>query len=212
MNDKLKSGLLLFMLVGPLLLFGLFHLFGTNHYSIPKYYPLGLDESGDTTYHQIPDFSFINQNGEEVNLEAFEDKIFVVNYFFTTCPTICPKISKHMAYLQNSFRNHDDVKFLSHTVDPKHDSVNVLREYADLYEAKDDVWHLVTGDKEKLYNQAKVGYKIIAAEGDGFTHSEKLILVDKNKNIRGYYDGTNEKEVEKLLSEIWILTYEQPSK
>ena len=210
MNNKLKSGLLLFMIVGPLLLFGLFHLLGTNHYGIQTYYPTGVDNNGDTTYHKIPDFSFINQNGEEVTLANFEDKIFVVDFFFTTCPTICPKMSSNIAYLQKSFKNHgDEVKFLSHTVDPIHDSVEVLKEYSKVYEAKDDVWHMVTGDKQKLYNQAKEGYKIIADDGDGFSHSEKLILVDKNKNIRGYYDGTNEEEVENLLSEIMILMYEQ---
>lgn len=210
MNQKLKSGLLLFMIVGPLLLFGLFHFFGTNHYKIPKYYPTGVDTNGDTLYHQIPNFKFIDQNNKEVTLNNFENKIFVVDFFFTTCPTICPKLSSNISYLQKSFKNHDDVKFLSHTVDPQHDTIQVLKDYADLYGAKEDVWHLVTGNKELLFKQAVEGYKVVANESDGFNHSEKLILIDKNKNIRGYYDGTNKEEVENLLSEIRILLYEQP--
>lgn len=208
MSQKLKSGLLLFMLVGPLLFFGLFHLFGTNHYSIKKYYPLGLDKNNDTIYHTIPDFKFENQNGKEITKSDYKDKIFVVDFFFTSCPTICPVMSKNIAYLQNGFKNHDEVMFLSHSVDPE-DNQEKLKEYAKLYEAKDGVWNLVTGDKNEIYRQAVEGYKIIAAENDGFVHSEKLVLVDKNFVIRGYYDGTKEKEVENLLSEIRILMYEQ---
>ena len=114
MSNKIKSGLLILMLVGPLLLFGLFHLFGTNHYSIKKFYPIAVDAYGDTTFHQIPDFNFINQNNEEVTLNDFDDKIFIVDFMFTTCPTICPKLTNNMAYLQRSFKNHDDeVMFLS---------------------------------------------------------------------------------------------------
>ena len=199
MNKNLKSGLLLFLLVGPLLFFGFFHLFGTNSYNIPIYYPTGINESGDTIYHKVPDFSFTDQYGEEVTLEKFKNKLFVVDFFFVKCPTVCPKISSSMAYLQKSFKNHDDVLFLSHTVDPVHDTIPILKEYAELYGAKKDVWHFVTGDKEKLYTQAKEGYKLLAAENDHFTHSEKLVLVDKNLNIRGYYNGTDEKEVEKFI-------------
>lgn len=209
MNKKMKSGLLLFMLVGPLLLFGLFHLFGTNHYNIPTFYPLKVNEDGDTLYHTIPNFTFINQNEEEITINDYKDKLFVVDFFFTTCPTICPKLSSNIAYLQKSFKNHSDVMFLSHTIDPTHDSIPVLKEYADLYGVKDGVWNLVTGDKEYIYEQAKEGYKLIVGEKDGLFHSEKLVLVDKKLHIRGYYDGTNPEEVEKLLSEIRVLLYEQ---
>lgn len=210
MNNKFKSGLLIIMLVGPLLFFGLFHLFGTNHYNIPKLYPLSVNEKGDTTYHQIPQFNFIDQNNNEITLNDFDGKLFVANFFFTNCPTTCPKMSKYMAYLQSSFKNHtDEVAFISHSIEPEKDSVKVLRDYADIHGATDNVWYLVTGDKSKIYNQANEGYKIITNDNDGFMHSEKFVLIDKNKNIRGYFDGTNEKEVEKLLSEIWILMYEQ---
>ena len=211
MTKNLKSGLLLFLLVGPLLFYISFHLLGTNHYSIKKYYPISVNNNtNDTIYHQIPDFSFTNQLGEKVDKNTFEDKIYVANFFFTSCPTICPKMTNSMKYLQDSFKNHDDVIFLSHTVDPETDDVSTMKEYADLQEADHEKWNFVTGNKEDIYKIAKEGYKIIATENDGFVHSEKLVLVDKNFVIRGYFNGTNEKEVEDLLSNIRILMYEQP--
>lgn len=209
MTNKFKSGLLIFMLVGPLLFFTLFHLFGTNHYNIPKLYPTGVDINKDTVYHQIPEFSFVNQHGQKITKEDYKSKLFVVNFFYTSCPTNCPRVTDNIAYLQESFKNHEDVMFLSHSVDTDFDTEQKLKEYADIYKAKKATWNMVSGNKKDIINQASEGYKISSAKNEGFMHSDQLVLIDKNFVIRGYFDGTNEKEVENLLSSIRILLYEQ---
>lgn len=209
MNKNFKGGLLLFMLVGPLLFFTLFHLFGTNHYGIKKYYPIEVKLDGDTLYHTIPDFVLVNQNGEKITKESYSNQIFVVSFFKTTCPTICPKVAKHISYLQESFKNHADVNFMSHALDSESDDVNVLKEYAKLNNVNSERWNLVTGELDQLIKLAKEGYRIIDKNDVIFEHSNKLVLVDKNYVIRGYFDGTKEKEVENLLSNIRILRYEQ---
>lgn len=166
-------------------------------------------EMVDTIHHTIPDFSFVNQNGETITQETTKGKIYVADFFFTTCGSICPKMSSQLAVVQEKLKEMNDVLILSHTVNPENDSVEVLKAYAKEYGALDGRWHLLTGDKKELYDIARNGYMVNALEGDGgpddFIHSEKFILVDKNRNVRGIYDGTDTKDVLRLVDEIKVL-------
>jgi protein SCO1/2 len=171
-----------------------------------------LSDKGDTIYHTLPPFRFVNQRGDTITEAVAEGKFIVAEYFFTTCQTICPIMANHLEIVQEEFKNDPLVVILSHTVDPEHDSVSVLSEYAQLHKVMPEKWHLLTGDKKALYDQARHGYLISALTGDGgpedFIHSEKLVLIDKDKRIRGFYDGTDTKDVTRLMHEIEVLKFE----
>ncbi len=166
----------------------------------------------DTVYKKIADFSFIDQEGNKVTQNTFKDKIYVADYFFCTCKTICPVMSKQMERVADVFKKEDDIKFISHTVNPEYDSVPVLADYARVHHARYGQWFLVTGNKKELYNLARNSYMLDASEGDGgeddFIHTQDFALVDKERLIRGYYDGTNSKEVDKLINDIKLLKKE----
>lgn len=171
-----------------------------------------LSAAGDTVYHKLPEFSFINHLGDSITEADTKGKYIVADYFFTTCQTICPVMSNHMEKVQEEFINDSLVILLSHTVDPETDSVPVLKAYAEAHHAIPGKWHFLTGDKKSLYDLARYGYLISALEGDGgpedFIHSDKIVLIDKDKRIRGFYDGTDTKDVQRLYSEIEVLKIE----
>ena len=159
-------------------------------------------------YHSIANFSLTNQNGKIVTQTDYDNKIYIADFFFTTCPTICPIMTKNMVYIQNHTQN-DDVLLLSHSVTPTIDSVAQLKKYA-LKKGVDDMkWNLVTGDKKQIYELARKSYLAVKTDGDGgpfdMIHTENLILIDKKKRIRGFYDGTNTEEIERLLEDLKIL-------
>jgi len=160
-------------------------------------------------YHSISNFSLTNQNGELINQEFYQNKIYIADFFFTTCPDICPKMTENMGYLQNELKNQTDVLLVSFSVTPNIDSVNVLRAYADLKGVDDSKWNLFTGSKKDIYELARKSFLVAKNDGDGgkydMIHTENFVLVDKEKRIRGFYDGTNNKEMAKLLSDINIL-------
>lgn len=158
-------------------------------------------------YHTIADFSLVNQNGDTITQEDYRDKIYVADFFFTTCPTICPIMTKNMAAIQDKVG--DDVMLLSHSVTPQIDTVPQLKKYALEKGVDDSKWNLVTGDKKQIYELARKSYLAVKTDGDGgpydMIHTENFILIDKNRRIRGFYDGTNEEEVQKLLEDLKIL-------
>ncbi|MBT9186755.1 SCO family protein [Zobellia russellii] len=160
-------------------------------------------------YHTIADFSLINQNGKNITQADYNDKIYIADFFFTTCPTICPIMTKNMASIQERIKGFDDVMLLSHSVTPEIDSVAQLKKYAIEKGVDDSKWNLVTGDKKQIYELARKSYLAVKDDGDGgpfdMIHTENFILVDKKKRIRGFYDGTNEEEVEKLMADLKIL-------
>jgi protein SCO1/2 len=162
--------------------------------------------------HKIGDFSLINQNGKVVTQEDYKDKIYVSDFFFTTCPTICPIMTHNMAKIQKEFNEDDSVMLLSHSVTPEIDSVSVLRDYADRKGVIDAKWNVTTGDKKHIYELARKSYFAVVDEGDGgaqdFIHTENFILVDKKRQIRGYYDGTQDEDMDRLISDIKILQKE----
>ncbi|KQC30404.1 SCO family protein [Flagellimonas eckloniae] len=160
-------------------------------------------------YHTISDFELINQNGKKITQQDYMDKIYVADFFFTTCPTICPIMTKNMAEIQHEVINDKDVMLLSHSVTPTIDSVAQLKKYALEKGVVDYKWNLVTGDKKQIYELARKSYLAVKTDGNGgpydMIHTENFILVDKEKRIRGFYDGTDSKEIEKLLQDLQIL-------
>lgn len=166
----------------------------------------------DTVYHTIPPFSFTNQDGRTITDKTFEGKIYVANFFFTTCQTICPKMNTAMQQVQERFKEYPKLLFLSHTVNPQFDTVQALAAYAKKVHANTDTWFFVTGDKKSIYDIAIDGYLLPVGEDPraegGFLHSEQLVLVDKEKRIRGFYDGTSVKEMSDLVDDIKTLVAE----
>ncbi|MDC1335858.1 SCO family protein, partial [Flavobacteriaceae bacterium] len=152
-------------------------------------------------YHSISNFSLTNQNGELINQEFYQNKIYIADFFFTTCPDICPKMTENMGYLQNELKNQTDVLLVSFSVTPNIDSVNVLRAYADLKGVDDSKWNLFTGSKKDIYELARKSFLVAKNDGDGgkydMIHTENFVLIDKENRIRGFYDGTNEVEMNK---------------
>ena len=170
----------------------------------------------DTTYHFIPDFEFTDQYNEKVNLETVKNKIYVTEYFFTTCKSICPIMNRHLEKIYKEFKPKKDFLILSHTVDPETDSVSVLKEYALIHGVNDKHWLFVTGSKAKLYELARKGYLLNAEEGNGgeedFIHTQNFALIDKQQHIRGFYDGTDSLEINRLEQDIKLLYKEYDSK
>jgi len=160
-------------------------------------------------YHTIADFSLTNQNGETITQDDYKDKIYIADFFFTTCPTICPIMTKNMASVQEKIMDDPEVMLLSHSVTPQIDSVAQLKKYALEKGVVDAKWNLVTGDKKDIYELARKSYLAVKTDGNGgpfdMIHTENFILVDKEKRIRGFYDGTKEADIQKLLEDLAIL-------
>ncbi|MBL1233225.1 MAG: SCO family protein [Vicingaceae bacterium] len=176
--------------------------------------PKLVDESlqGTSKNHKVGEFSLTDQNGKIVTSKNFEDKIYVTDFFFVTCPTICPKMTDQMLRVYEEFNENSDILLLSHTVMPEEDSVSVLKEYANKFNISSEKWKLVTGDKKHIYDLARKTYFAAVTEGDGgvddFIHTENFVLVDKEKRLRGFYDGTSKKDVDRLIKDIYTLLAE----
>jgi protein SCO1 len=182
---------------------------------LPIYQPASVNsELVDSTivhkinYHKISDFSLTNQNGEIVTQSKYDNKIYVADFFFTTCQSICPIMTKNMKDIQDKLIKDSEILLLSHTVFPEIDSVEVLKKYAVKNEVIDSKWDLVTGDKKEIYDLARKSY--LAAKDNNFgeyemIHTENFVLIDKNRQIRGFYDGTNKEEIDRLYKDIKIL-------
>lgn len=166
----------------------------------------------DTVYQTIPDFNFTDQNNQTVSHKQLENKVYVADFFFTTCPTICPAMKRNLLTVYNQYMDNDTVAILSHTIDPAHDSVAVLKDYATRLGVTSGQWYFVTGDKDSVFQIAQ-SYLVSAQEDEyaagGLIHSGHLVLIDKQKRIRGLYDGTEEKDAEKLVKDIAILLKEE---
>jgi len=175
--------------------------------------------------HAVRDFAFQNQDGDTITLADVKGKILVVEYFFTTCKGICPMMNENMAEVYNTFKNDDDVIILSHTVDPKRDTVGAMKEYARRYNADSKKWMFLTGDKKALYDQARYSYLVTAADSSqtdiesDFIHTENFVLVDKHGRVRAHqskdgsqvspYDGTKRESVKQMMADIRVLKEEK---
>lgn len=170
----------------------------------------------DTLYQTIPKFSFLNQDGIVINSDSLNNKIYVADFFFTSCPSICPIMKKQMLRVYDKFKGNAEVKFLSHTIDPKHDSIPVLKNFSNKLGVNSQQWYFLFGDKETVYNLAKTAYMSTSYEDKaapgGIVHSGYFLLVDKNKRIRGAYDGTDEGQVTQLIDDMQVLLNEYQTK
>jgi len=169
-----------------------------------------------TKDHRIADFELINQNGEIITQNNYKNKIYVADFFFTRCTNICIAMAYNMSELQEYYKNDDDIMFLSHSVTPIIDSVSVLKEYALNKGVIDAKWNVTTGSKKHIYELARKSYFAVIEDGDGgendFIHTEQFVLVDKERRIRGYYDGTEKKDMEKLKKDMSLLKEEYTNK
>lgn len=167
----------------------------------------------DTLYHQVPDFAFVNQDSQQVTQETVKGKLYVTDFFFTSCPSICPKMKSQMLRVYEEFKDNPNVLLLSHSIDPQHDTVAVLKDYAERLGVQSSTWHFLTGEKDNIYDIASKYLVAVQEDGDaaggGFTHGGHFILVDEQRRIRGVYDGTKEASVDQLLQDIPVLLNEQ---
>lgn len=164
----------------------------------------------DTVYHTIAPFSFYNQEGKLVNNQTVDGKVYVADFFFTSCPTICPVMKKQMLRVYEEFQDEPDFKILSHTIDPSYDTVALLKDYAMRLGVEDDeTWHFLTGDREKIFEIGQTSYLTTAMEDKnepgGLLHSGAFVLVDREGRIRGVYDGTEKVQVDRLIADIPLL-------
>lgn len=176
---------------------------------LPVYGP--VDEQTKAN-HTIAPFSLTDQNNMVFTSEMLDGKIYVADFFFTTCKSICPKMSTNMQSVYEKFKDNNQIAFVSYTVNPANDTAEVLKEYASKHGVTTNNWIFLTGDKKQIYDLARKSYLVDASEGNGddedFVHTQNFALVDKKKRIRGYYDGTNPQDVQKLIAEINILLQE----
>ena len=207
--------LIVFFIVFSVVAISSFNYVQTQEKKLPIYSPsMVSDELVEENlryvkkYHRISDFSLLNQNGNNVTQEDYKNKIYVADFFFTTCPDICPIMTGNMLYLQENLKD-TNVMLASFSVTPKIDTVEVLKKYSTLKGVDDARWNLMTGDKKQIYDLARKSYLVAKAIPDGknhgMIHTENFVLVDRDKRIRGYYDGTNIEDMNKLLDDIQIL-------
>jgi protein SCO1/2 len=166
----------------------------------------------DTLWHHIPDFTLTNQLQQQVSLHEFDGKIVVADFFFTRCPSFCPTLTKNMKRLQDAFVKTDTiVRFISFSVDPQRDSAAVLKKYADKYGINSDIWWLLTGPKETIYDMAQKDFKIAVADSGeyNFIHTDKFVLLDKERVVRGFYKGQDSMDMRRLADDIVLLMLEK---
>lgn len=162
--------------------------------------------------HRIREFSLVNQDNRNISLSDLGNNIIIADFFFTHCPVICPKMTKGLRIVQEAFKVDNGIIITSFSVDPERDSAVQLKKYSHKMNIDNSNWHLLTGEKKAIYNMARRDFMIVATDGDGgeedFIHSEKLVLIDKEKHIRGFYDGTDEAAINQLLQDIKKLKHE----
>lgn len=188
-----------------LLLIALLHGCTTKDHKLPI---LGRHEYSetDTVFHTIKSFSFVDQDSSKITNRDFDGKIYVADFFFTSCPSICPTMKVQMLRVYEAYKDNPDVLLLSHTIDPEYDNVAILNDYATRMGVSSSKWHFVTGKKEDIYDMAQTSYYVGARENEqapgGYEHSGAFILVDKYRRIRGVYDGTVQESVDKLIKDL----------
>lgn len=228
-----KTGILFLVLILPVFVYLGLKTFGTNHFSLPRYVPAVDSSTGqikmvkrlhprwneadmDTVFQTIPAFTLTDESGKIFSSTSLQGKIYVTSFFFTRCGLICPKITSQLSRVQDTFYQDPEVQLLSISVDPKFDQPEMLAAYAKRYDANKGQWHFLTGEKKSIYPLVLKGFHVPLADAseydaaiknpdETFIHSERLVLVDKAGVIRGFYDGTDKKEVDRLLVEIKVL-------
>ncbi|GAA4309459.1 SCO family protein [Pontixanthobacter gangjinensis] len=215
---RYKTFAIVFFILSVIIIFCIYTLLKPEE-RLPVYQPDMVNaELVDSTvqyvrkYHKIANFELVNQNGDTITQDYYENKIYIADFFFTTCLTICPIMTDHMVQIQEKIKDDEDVLLLSHTVFPVTDSVPVLKKYAREKGVIDDKWNLVTGDKKQIYELARKSYLATKSTGDGgkydMIHTENFVLVDKDRQIRGFYDGTDPEAIKNLMHDLEVLKAE----
>lgn len=220
MKSNYKTGILTVLLIIPVFVFLFLKIFGKNFYHLPVYYPAdSVFHEGKykvTQAHSIPAFTLTTSEGGILTRGDLQGKIFVADFFFTRCPGICLKMTNQLVRVQEEFSAKKEIKIVSFTVDPAYDTPEVLKAYAQRYNADPEIWQFLTGEKDYIYQLAMKGFFLSAMEDEenplDFIHSEKLVLVDRRGWIRGYYDGTDQEDVDRLITEIKVLLNEDSDK
>ena len=186
------------------------------YYNEATFSPHWIDPSNNQldSFHRVSSFELINQDGKTITEQTFKDKIYIVDFFFTTCPGICPKMTDNMALLQEEFLQDEDILLLSHSVTPARDSVPVLKQYAENKGIISGKWHLVTGSQQEIYRLGRKDYFVeeslgLEKEEDEFLHTENFVLIDKNRHIRGIYNGLNKTSLNHMVADIKLLKKEK---
>jgi len=213
MKYLIRIGLLFVILLLPIFFILFFNVFGENHHRLFVFQPVDSVETDKgyqiTKAFTVPPFSFTSQEGTIFSSDRLKGKIYVANFIFTRCETQCKQMTNQMVRVQEAFKDNPTVSIVSFTVDPEFDTVKVLKQYANAYGALPSKWYFLTGEKDKIYNLGQTGFFVSTMEEQGlpisFLHSEKFILVDQHGWIRGFYDGTDQKEVDRLIMEIQVL-------
>ena len=214
LTENNRFTIILVVIVSVLLYVSYVYLFPTK--TLPVYNPSNfnpelVDKSlqDKNQYHTVSNFSLINQNGDTITQEHYKDKIYIADFFFTRCGSICPIMTNNIGILQQEFLKDEDIMFLSLSVTPEIDSVSILRDYATNKGVIDSKWNVTTGNKKHIYELARKSYFAVVEQGDGglqdFIHTPNFILVDKKKQIRGIYDGTNDDDIKRIIEDIKIL-------
>jgi len=173
---------------------------------------LGIETNGDTIYPTVRPFKFVNQDSLTVTDKDFEGKMYVSDFFFTHCPTICPKVTAQMLRVYNAFKDSNSVKLISFSIDPRHDTVGRLKEYANGLGVSAPKWNFVTGNKDTIYALARDYFNIATDDKDaagGITHSGRIVLVDKKRHVRAFCDGTDAKDVDRFMKDVTALLSEK---
>jgi len=208
-----------FLILFSLIVIPIFYFLVKVDEKLPIYNPADINPKlvdysirNKTKNHSVADFKLINQNGNTITNKDFENKIYLTDFFFTRCQTICLVMTYNMSELQDHFKNDTEIMFLSHSVTPTIDSVSVLRDYADKKGVIDGKWHVTTGNKKHIYDLARKSYFAVLDEGNGdendFIHTENFVLIDKKRRIRGVYDGTKKENMQKIIDDITLLKEE----
>jgi protein SCO1/2 len=210
MNSKFRIIALILIIALPIFFFLLFRPLG----KIPRpkapapMYPRGVLENGDTIYHTIPNYKFQTQVGDTLEMDSLRGKLFIVDFFFTTCAGVCPRMTSQMERIQKSFIKDEQLKLVSFSVDEAKDSVSALRAYADAHNAVPGKWYFLRGSEQEIFDMAQKGFFVTAKEDEtpqDFVHSEKFVLVDYYGRIRGYYNGLDSLEVNKCMANVALL-------
>jgi protein SCO1 len=188
----------------PVMAYALVNWYQYKYEKLPVYN--SSSNENENLLMQLASFSFVNQDGRKLNSNDWNNKILVVDFFFTHCPSICPKMTASLKEVNDYFNKEKFLQIASFTVDPQRDSSVQLKKYSAQFSLNTNQWNLITGSKKDIYKLARNGFKLVATDGDGgpddFIHSDKIVLTDTQKNIRGYYEGTNPDEIKKLITDI----------
>jgi protein SCO1/2 len=199
----------------PIFVFIFIYIFGEHHFKLRCYFPqinykgeVLYTEAGDTLFKKVPQFNFTDQNNKSFSQQDLKDKIYIVNFFSSDCSEMCRKMSSQLVRTQEAYQNNPTVHFVSISVKPDIDSASVLRAYAAKYDADTTRWHFLTGNRNEIYNWAQQGFEIpLQKTGgpEGFIHTDKFFLVDKEQKVRGIYEGTKIAETDRMVLEINVL-------